>query len=390
MKRISFLLTLTLVSCNSTPTNQIRLPSEPCNRPLTQQEKVLPVVVQPISAGNGSSFAITADHTLWAFGNNLLGQLGDGTTTNRLLPLKVQTGVRFVSSHNHSTLAIRTDGSLWVNGNNSSGQLGTGNTQNQFAPSKTMTDVVMVAQDQALTVALRADGTLCGFGRDEYGAFGGGTLVDHLSPVRVMSGVKDMALAGGALLVLKQDNTLWAAGQNSSGQLGDGSKNNRTEFKQVLAGVKDVVAAGGYVLALRNNNTLWNFGSYAVKGGTPADIRGSLTPVQIAENVIRMATDGNSHFAVDATDNLWGWGNNFSGQLGNGGQLEDTPFSKAQTQILMADTGQSLSAGHGLFMKLDRSLWASGANFSGQLGNNSTTASLVPIKVLDDLLLPEP
>ena len=100
---------------------------------------------QTVSLGYVHSAAIKSDGSLWTWGNNDAGQLGDGTTTDRSTPVKVMDNVAAVSLGFYHSAAIKSDGSLWIWGVNGYGQLGDGTTTNRSTPVKVMDNVAAVS-----------------------------------------------------------------------------------------------------------------------------------------------------------------------------------------------------------------------------------------------------
>jgi alpha-tubulin suppressor-like RCC1 family protein len=98
-----------------------------------------------IAAGRLHSLYLGSNGSLWAWGSNGFGQLGDGTTTGRTTPKQILTGVAAVAAGDNHTLALKTDGSLWAWGSNGSGQLGDGTTTNRSTPTQVLTGVAAVA-----------------------------------------------------------------------------------------------------------------------------------------------------------------------------------------------------------------------------------------------------
>ena len=143
-----------------------------------------------ISAGVVHTMAIGEDGSLWAWGSNSSGQLGDGTTASRNSPTRIGTDTDWVavSAGAAHTMAIRQDGSLWAWGWNGYGQLGDGTTTNRHSPTRigTATDWAAVsAGDDAHTMAIREDGSLWAWGWNGNGQLGDGTTTSRHSPVRI-------------------------------------------------------------------------------------------------------------------------------------------------------------------------------------------------------------
>jgi len=190
-----------------------------------------------VSAGQLHSLAIKADGSLWAWGDNSGGQVGDGTKKDRYAPYKVMDhAVAAVAGYWHS-LAIKSDGSLWAWGYNSDGQLGDGTVETRAAPVKIMDSVVAAAAGHAHTLAVKSDGGLWAWGFDYSGQLGDGvsTADNRLSPVKVMDSVQAVTAEGNYTMVMKKDGSVWGWGTNS-GALDDGSRDTRLTPVKILDG----------------------------------------------------------------------------------------------------------------------------------------------------------
>jgi len=181
-------------------------------------------------AGQGSahSVVIGADGSLWAWGNNSGGTLGDGTTTHRHTPVRIGSDTNWasISASSTHTTAIRTDGSLWTWGWNTGGQLGDGTSgwaNNRHTPVQIGTDTnwVSVSAGSSHTVAIRTDGSLWAWGRNVSGQLGNGTVtgwdIPNPDPVRIGTGTNWASVIAGSLhtVALRTDGSLWAWGEFS-------------------------------------------------------------------------------------------------------------------------------------------------------------------------------
>ena len=186
-----------------------------------------------VSAGGSHVLALKADGTLWSWGQNPVGELGNGSTTSSWVPTQVGTDNDWSSvaaGTNHS-LAVKTDGSLWSWGFNVWGQLGDGTTTSHDEPARvgSDTDWVSAVASQS-TLALKSDGSLWGWGRNDFGQLGDGTTTHRSTPVRIGGDATWRSVGSGAVhsVGVRADGTLWAWGANHQGQLGIGTSNAGT------------------------------------------------------------------------------------------------------------------------------------------------------------------
>jgi len=150
--------------------------------------------VAAVSTSNETVMAITTDGVLWGWGWNIYGQLGDGRAGiahfNNPTPVEIMDGVIAVSSGGLHTVAIRFDGSLWAWGSNARGQLGDGTTINRHSPVKVLDNVVEVSAGSEHTIAIRADGSLWAWGSNTEGQLGNGSMVSSNEPIRIIDGIR--------------------------------------------------------------------------------------------------------------------------------------------------------------------------------------------------------
>ena len=372
--------------------------------------------------GTGNDLVLQWGSTrLLACGDNSSGQLGDNTVTGRTVPTPVdQSGVLAgkvvigqAAGSLHS-LALCADGTLAAWGNNGFGRLGNRSTTQSNVPvlvdrtgvlaGKT---VVGVAAGDTHSLAWCADGTIATWGGGPYGQLGINSTGNQTAPVLVdrtgvLAGktVVAVAVGGAHNLVLCTDGTLIAWGSNTGGQLGNGTTTsssvpalvNRTG---VLAGKTVVaIAAGGshsLVLCADGRLAAWGYNYYGGLGNNGTNSVGETLPVLVAttgvlagKTVVAISAGASHSLALCADGTVATWGYNYYGGLGNNSTTDSTvPVLVASTGVLAGKTVVGLSGGrfHNLARCSDGSLAAWGYNINGQLGNNSTTQTAVPVTV---------
>ena len=274
------------------------------------------------AAGDAHSLYLKGDGTLWTMGDNEYGQLGDGTTNSRSMAGCIASNVVAVAGGYSHSLFVKIDGTLWAMGNNNWGQLGDGTTSSRSSPVSVASNVVAIAGGGFHSLYLKHDGTLCAMGNNSYGQLGDGTHINQSNAVSVASNV--VALAGGDYhsLFVKCDGTLWAMGRNDGGELGDGTIIQRSNAVSVASNVVAVVAGAYHSLYLNNIGTLWAMG-YNHNGqlgdGTTTS---RSSPVSVASNVVAIAAGSFYSLYLKNDSTLWAMGNNDYGQLGEGSTIE--------------------------------------------------------------------
>ena len=362
---------------------------------------VAPESFTAVAAGQGHALAIRVDGTLWAWGGNGSGQLGDGTNIHRYSPVKVANGSKgwaAVSAGDYHTVGLKTDGTIWAWGRNNYGQLGDGTTVNKSTPVQvgTAKDWTAVSAGEYHTVALKANGSLWAWGNNEYGQLGNGTLENKNAPFQVTDVTDWAAVSAGDShnVALGKDGSLWAWGDNWYGQIGDGTNGDSTGTNKgrryptpVRVGSSrawaELSAGGNHTIATRTDGSLWAWGrnEYGQLGdGTYADKN---APIQV--NLARAwaaPSAAYSHTVALMADGTlcWAWGRNEYGQLG-----DDTYVDKnAPVQVGSTKGWAALAAGtsHTLALKTDGTVWAWGYNGLGQLGDGTTISRKVPAQVV--------
>jgi len=345
-----------------------------------------------IAAGANHTLAIKADGTLWAWGNDTNGQLGDGGTTSQLSPEAIQPSSTWtaVTAGTNFSLGIQSDGTLWAWGLNGSSQLGDGTTTTQLSPeqispSNTWT---AVSAGSNFTVAIRSDSTLWAWGDNTSGELGlGATGGTAISPQQVPSSLTWTAAAAGSnfVVAVRSDGTLWSWGNNASGQLGLGSAGNTFSSPQGPIGTATnwtAVAAGkDFAFALRSDGSLWAWGDNSAGELGDGTTTSQFAPEQIVPSFTWSAVAAGSNFTIGLRpDNtLWAWGANTSGQLG----LGTTTGSPSPTQVLLLGwVAVAAGTDFTITLRADGSLWAWGDNGSGELGDSTTVTRTSPEQII--------
>jgi alpha-tubulin suppressor-like RCC1 family protein len=357
-----------------------------------------------VAANTSSSYALKGDGTLWAWGLGSAGQLGNGLTTQQNQPVQVLnpslSGARYVAvaAGADYVLALQADGSLWSFGSNASGQLGQGGpvadtsmpAQILIATALSDNDWSAIAAGGEHSLALKADGTLWSWGDNATGQLGLGSTVSRNAPVQVGIDRDWSAIAGGALhtLALKRSGSLWGWGDNTSGQIGNGTLGQANSPVQIgaPAGAGNLVQVSGgafHSLALKANGDLYAWGDNLNGQFGTGGATGSLAPVLVGDDGVGwIAGDPGNQFTLARRSNgtLWSWGDNAAGQLGNGTLL--TAPTPAPIDNLDNWAAHSAGFSYVVALRADGTLWSWGDNSFGQLGDNTNDPSPFPLQML--------
>jgi len=334
---------------------------------------------------------------LWAWGHNTYGTLGDSTAVNKSSP--VQT---VASGQNWKQLAcgygfiaaVKTDGSLWLWGYNSVGQLGDNSTVTKSSPVQTVaggTNWASVAGNMYHTAAIKNDGSLWLWGQNSVGLLGDGTTVNKSSPVQTVASGQNWAsvsCGGNNTAAIKTDGSLWIWGHNAYGTLGDNTVGHKSSPVQTVAGGNNwKTVACGYVhtAAIKNDGSLWLWGNNRFGQLGDGTISHKSSPVQTVcqGNNWKSVACGYAHTAAIKDDgSLWVCGYNKQGQLGDGTVVYKS--SPVQT-IAGGNNWKSVACGslYTAAIKTDSSLWLWGRDTPyGMLGDNTSVNKSSPVQTI--------
>ena len=326
---------------------------------------------------------------LYVWGSNSFGQLGDNTTTNRVSPVQTVSGGtnwKQVSARDATTQAIKTDGTLWGWGFNVAGEIGDGTSVRKSSPVQTVsggTNWKQVAGGNSFVGAIKTDGTLWMWGDNGVGELGTNDTTSRSSPIQTVSAGnnwKQVSCGENHTAAIKTDGTLWLWGRNSEGQLGTNDINGRSSPIQTVSGGtnwKQVSCGEEYTAAIKTDGTLWlwgqnGFGGQTGKLGTNDTINRS-SPIQTVSGGTnwKQVACGNMHTGAIKTDGtLWMWGDAGDGRLGNNSITDvSSPVQTVSggTNWKQVDCGSD----HTAAIKTDGTLWTWGSNAVGTLGTGS-------------------
>lgn len=308
----------------------------------TQSAPTQPLGLPPIQAvAAGGYFSLALDETgrVWAWGQNAYGQIGTGSvsSTPEATPRQITTlpTIKAIAAGLYHAMAIDTAGNIWVWGNNSYGQMGNG-TSGTNVPTPTLVTIPSGAKAISAgwyhSLAVSTLGAVFSWGRNNSGQIGNGSAsatTHQTTPYQValgLSSAKGVAAGGYHSMAVTSSGALWGWGINSSGQLGLSNLASPQNSPLAVPGLTDVaaVAAGGnHSLAMSSGGQVWSFGqdTYGQLGDGDGSATSRATPFMILglSGVFGVAAGHTHSVALTTGCPVWTWGGNNTAQLGAGG-----------------------------------------------------------------------
>lgn len=283
-----------------------------------------------ISAGHETAYVLREDGTVWAWGANAYGQVGDGTTTYRSAPVQVSglSDIIAIAAGDYHCLALRQDHTVWAWGNNTCGELGDGTTVSKRTPVQVsgLTDVKSIAAGYGTSMAIKTDNSLWVWGDGDSGRLGTYSAAGkNPTPLHVPTPSSVTAVEGGEWhTLLLSYGSVWATGWNGDGQLGDG-------------------------------------GDHRHYARVPQQTLPKLN------NIIAVAAGSQHSLALDSSGTLYAWGSAGMGALGNGSTSFDVDYAW-DVETISDVIGIAAGSKHSLVIKSDHTVWSAGWNAWGQAG----------------------
>lgn len=284
--------------------------------------------IKEVKVGYMFNLALGEDGTVWSWGLNTNGQLGDGTYTKRTMPTQIQnlTDVVAIAAGEKHSVALKADGTVWMWGYD----YYTVNKQTTPIKVEGLEDIVsIVAERGDYTLGLKKDGTVWSWGGSSWGQLGNsgdGTP----SKVEGVDDVVQIAASSRTSYALKRDGTIWAWGFNYYYNLGNGSFGNTSKPKQVtgMYDVKAITASDVNGMALKNDGTLWGWGynDYGQLLQDNADVKTAPYAMKAKDvkDIKYIKSGEESHMIIKEDGTLWGWGWNNRSALG----IQNLVYSK--------------------------------------------------------------
>ena len=254
-----------------------------------------------LSLGDFNSGVITENGSLYMWGENDFGQIGNGTTRNCLVPMKILDNVKSVSLGSKHSGAITEDGSLYMWGYNLAGQIGNGTQKDCLVPTKILDNVKSVSLKDYHSGAITEDGSLYMWGRNDFGQIGNGTTTDCLVPTKILDNVKSVSLKENHSGAITEDGSLYMWGENDYGQIGNRTTRDCLVPTKILDNVKSVSLGAYYSGAITEDGSLYMWGyNYLGQIGNGTTTNSSV-PVKIT---LTLQTESSETYTESIPDNI--------------------------------------------------------------------------------------
>jgi len=347
----------------------------------------------PLAAGTSHSVIMycgSCGGGVTASGLNSSGQLGDGTTTQKINPVALGlTGITSVAAGANHTLFLKDDGTVWATGLNTNGQLGIGSTTNRTSPIQisTLSGIIAISAGTSHSLFLKDDGTVWATGLNSSGQLGDATTAQKTTPVQVavLTGIVKISAGGLHSLFLKNDGTVWACGRNTNGQLGINNTTNQLSPVMIssLTGIVDISGGGTHSHFVKNNGNVYGTGLNSSGQLGDGTVGQKTIPVALGAltSVIAVSGGGAHTLFLRSDGTLWATGLNSNSQLGDGTTTQsNVPIMVSTlTGVTAIDAGNT----HSLALTSDGLVWAFGRNANGQLGDGTTTTQPFPVQTVN-------
>ena len=295
-----------------------------------------------IASGGGArhAAALKTSGQLWLWGSGTIGELGNGigtaagTGANRGSPVREissSTDWCQVSAGGYVTAAIKTSGQLWVWGCNNCGKLGDGTTVPKCSPVRercSATDWCQVSAGNYGTTAVKTTGQIWAWGVNNFGNLGDGTTVSKCSPVRERCSATDwcrVSSGGGHIAAIKTSGQLWSWGRNVETQLGDGTVTNKCSPVREFCSATDWcgVSTGrcNATIAIKTSGQIWVWGANVcgqLGKGSTVNHCSPVREISSSTDWCQVSNGGVHTAAIKTSGQLWSWGDNGCGRLGDG------------------------------------------------------------------------
>lgn len=351
----------------------------------------------PVISSNGVWIGIDGRMLGTFIDNQLLGfgsLTGDGTATSRCSPVRefcLATDWCQIGTGGYHVTAVKSSGQLWSWGANSCGRLGDGTTISRCSPIREISsslDWCQTSSSRAHNLAIKTSGQLWGWGAGGYGRLGNGAVSDRCSPVQEICSATDWCQASTGSnhsAAIKTSGELWSWGSGCYGSLGNGTIStscspirelcSATNWCQVSTGENNTVT-------VKTSGELWAWGRNTCGVLGIGSVTCYCSPVRefySATDWCQVSLNSFHTAAIKTSSELWSWGINFAGRLGDG-----TTFNKCSPvrEICSATDWCRVSVGcdHTIALKTSGQLWAWGNNQCGNLGDGTIICRCSPIR----------